>query len=137
MNHLTPLILAAAKPDAHAEPGLNEHALPEHLTFLDPVIEVVLIIGLVLVVAGVILCLYRIVKGPHLADRVLAADALGLQVVGLVLVLAIATRIDAFFDTALTVAIIGFASTVAFGQYIGANAPKPEETDENENQVTS
>ncbi|WP_428389980.1 monovalent cation/H+ antiporter complex subunit F [Mucisphaera sp.] len=112
-----PLLIAAKTAD-----HTNHVAPVDHITFLDPIIMVLLWIGLVAMVAGIILCFYRLLAGPQLADRVLAADALALEVVGLVLILAILTRIDAFFDTALVVAIIGFASTVAFGQYIGARA---------------
>ncbi|MEQ9454124.1 MAG: monovalent cation/H+ antiporter complex subunit F [Phycisphaeraceae bacterium] len=123
MNTTQSLILAAAKPVDDATTNHYGHLPPpDPSTFIDPLITACLWIGVITMFAGILLCLYRIVKGPHLADRVLAADSLGLQVVGLVLVLAIRTRIDAFFDAALTVAIIGFASTVAFGQYIGARA---------------
>lgn len=138
MTPLTSLILAAAGHGAPVhEPGNNTHAVTEVPTFLDPIIGGMLWVGLVVLVVGVCLCLYRVVRGPHLSDRVLAADALGLQVVGIVLVLAIETRIDAFFDTALTVAIIGFASTVAFGQYIGARANSPDAEADRESSVTS
>lgn len=123
MTPITPLLMAAAKPVDGAEGSPTGHLPPpDTATFIDPIITGLLWIGVIIMVVGIVLCLYRMVKGPHLADRVLAADALGLQVVGLVLVLAIRTRIDAFFDAALTIAIIGFASTVAFGQYIGARA---------------
>ena len=123
MNTTSSLILAAAKPVDDADVGQYGHMPPpDAATWIDPLILGCLWLGVITMFIGIVLCLYRVVKGPHLADRVLAADALGLQVVGLVLVLAIRTRIDAFFDAALTVAIIGFASTVAFGQYIGARA---------------
>ncbi|MBL1218225.1 MAG: K+/H+ antiporter subunit F [Planctomycetes bacterium] len=69
---------------------------------------------------GMVLCLYRMLRGPHLADRVLAGDVLSMHVVGLVILLTIRLRTTAFFDAALVVAIIGFASTLAFAQYIGA-----------------
>jgi len=91
-------------------------------------------LGLVLLVLGIHLCLWRMIRGPHLADRVLAGDAMAMLVAGLVLVLAIKYDNAMFYDAALVVAILGFVSTVAFAQYIGAtkkhaNDPKamPEE----------
>lgn len=77
-------------------------------------------LGMITVTVGMLLCLYRMLKGPHLADRVLAGDTLAMHVVAFVVLLAIAMRTTIFFDAVLVVAIIGFASTLAFAQYIGA-----------------
>ncbi len=77
-------------------------------------------IGVVVLIAGILLCLWRMVKGPHLADRVLAGDTMAMLVAGLVIVLAVKYSSGLFFDAALVVAILGFVSTVAFAQYIGA-----------------
>ncbi|MEX0652933.1 MAG: monovalent cation/H+ antiporter complex subunit F [Phycisphaeraceae bacterium] len=82
------------------------------------VMDVAVEIGIGVLVVGIVLCLYRILRGPHLADRVLANDALALHVVGLVIILAIYLRTTDFLDVALVVAIIGFAGTLAFAQYI-------------------
>ncbi len=71
---------------------------------------------------GMALCMYRILRGPHLADRVLAADVFAIQVVGLVLLLALRLRTTVYFDVALVVAIIGFTSSIAFSQYIYASS---------------
>ncbi len=80
---------------------------------------VVVDVGIVLLTIGMLILFYRIVRGPQLADRVLASDAFSLHVVGLVILLAIRLRTEVFFDAAIVVAIIGFASTLAFAQYIG------------------
>ena len=85
-------------------------------------VRLVVDLGAITLVAGVLMCLFRILRGPHLADRVLAADTLSMQVVGLVILLTIRIGTTAFFDVALVVAIIGFATTLAFAQYIGAGA---------------
>ena len=77
-------------------------------------------LGVLTIGVGIILCLYRMLRGPHLADRVLAGDVLSMHVVAMVVLLAIYMGTTVFFDAALVVAIIGFASTLAFAQYIGA-----------------
>ena len=76
-------------------------------------------VGIVTLTIGMLILFYRIVRGPQLADRVLSSDAFSLHVVGLVILLAIRLRTEVFFDAAIVVAIIGFASTLAFAQYIG------------------
>ncbi|MEM9415911.1 MAG: monovalent cation/H+ antiporter complex subunit F [Planctomycetota bacterium] len=77
-------------------------------------------VGVGVLVLAILLCLWRMIRGPHLADRVLAADAMAMLVAGLVVVLAIKLDSAMFYDAAIVVAVLGFASTVAFAQYIGA-----------------
>jgi multisubunit Na+/H+ antiporter MnhF subunit len=100
----------------------------EHVTsVVTPWLNGMLEFGLVLLVLGMVLCIYRLMRGPSLADRVTAADTLALEVIGLVIVLAIRFKTTIFFDAALVVAIVGFASTVAFAQYIGAGGSGEED----------
>lgn len=91
-------------------------------TFL---LDAVIWIGLGTVLLGMGLCLWRLVRGPELADRVLASDSLAIHVVGLVLLLCLQRRSGVLLDAALVVALIGFASTIAFGQYLAAQAARP------------
>ena len=95
-------------------------------------VGVVIEAGIVAVVVGIGLAMYRMVKGPHLADRVLAGDVLSLQVVALVVLLAVDQRRAVSLDVALLVAIVGFASTLAFAQYIGAVRTGPRPPDDGE-----
>lgn len=94
-----------------------------------PILFAIVRAGTGIVVFSIILCLYRMLRGPHLADRVLAGDVLAIQVVALVILLAIHMKMTLFFDAALVVAIIGFASTLAFAQFIG-NHKRDLETQE-------
>lgn len=115
MNHLGSMILTLAEgPAGHEFVSASHAASP-----LQPVLFFVLELGAVLAIAGMMLCLYRMVSGPHLADRVLSGDTLAFQVVGLVILLTVRLESTVYLDAALVVAIIGFASTLAFAQYIG------------------
>ena len=95
-------------------------------------VAVVVEVGILAVVVGIGMALYRMVKGPHVADRVLAGDVLSLQVVALVILLAVDQRRAVSLDVALLVAIVGFASTLAFAQYIGAARGDLQPPDEGE-----
>ena len=116
-----------------AEPGLpamlarTELLTEVHTPLLGPVLHYTVELTIALLVLGMVLCLYRIFRGPGLPDRVLATDALALHVVGLVVALAIYLRTTAFLDVALVVAIIGFAGTLAFAQYIAATGGREEQ----------
>ena len=81
-------------------------------------VGVVVDVGIFGLAVGMVLALYRMMKGPHLADRAIAGALLALLVVGLVVLLAVDQRRAVSLDAALLVAIVGFAATVAFAQYL-------------------
>lgn len=116
-------LIAAAAPHAveaaHTEPSA-----------MFPALLVVTQIGVGVLVLGILLCLYRMIRGPHLADRVLAGDTMAMLVAGLVILLAVKYGTSLFYDAALVVSILGFASTVAFSQYIGAKHKFSDDTPE-------
>ena len=87
-------------------------------------------LGVVPLVAGIGMAMVRIVRGPEVADRVLAADVLSLEVVGLVILLAVDQQRSLSLDAALLVAIVGFASTLAFAQFIGVTRSGSEPPDD-------
>lgn len=115
MNALTaPILIAAA--DASHDAGAVAH----EPSAAEPWLMLGVQVGIGVLVLAILLCLWRMIRGPHLADRVLAADAMAMLVAGLVVVLAIKLGSAMFYDAAIVVSILGFASTVAFAQYIGA-----------------
>ena len=87
-------------------------------------------LGVVTLVAGIGMAMVRMVRGPEVADRVLAADVLSLEVVGLVILLAVDQQRSLSLDAALLVAIVGFASTLAFAQFIGVTRSGSEPPDD-------
>jgi multicomponent Na+:H+ antiporter subunit F len=64
------------------------------------------------------LTVLRLLRGPTVADRVVALDMLALLGIGFIGTAAIATRQYAFLDVAIALALIGFLATVAFARYI-------------------
>jgi multicomponent Na+:H+ antiporter subunit F len=82
-------------------------------------IETYLIWGALGVIGvGILLCTIRAIKGPSLFDRVMAFDAIALNVVGATLLLSIYFRTVAFIDFVLVVALLGFLGTVSFAAYL-------------------
>ena len=74
--------------------------------------------GIAVAFVGMVICLARILRGPHLADRALAADALMTHLVGLVLLFTIRAETLLLFDGVLVLSLLGFVTTVAAAQYI-------------------
>ena len=64
------------------------------------------------------LATWRVVRGPHAVDRVLAMDTLYINAVALVVLLGIRLGTGLLFEAALVIALLGFASTVALGRYL-------------------
>jgi multicomponent Na+:H+ antiporter subunit F len=76
-------------------------------------------LGLALLIAFV-----RLVKGPTLPDRIVAMDLLGVLVVGVIVVLAGSTGVQATLDAAIVIALIGFLGTVAYATYVERGDPE-------------
>lgn len=75
-----------------------------------------LAIGMVL--TAMALTLFRLLRGPGLADRILALDTLGINAIALVVLLGIALGSAAYFEAALILAMMGFVGTVALCKFL-------------------
>ena len=67
---------------------------------------------------AMVLCVWRLVRGPQPIDRVLAVDTLYLNTVALVLLLGIRLQTQLLFEAALIIAMLGFAATVGLARYL-------------------
>lgn len=67
---------------------------------------------------AMLLCAWRLIKGPQSIDRVLAVDTLYINTVALVLLLGIRMQTPLLFEAALIVAMLGFAATVGLSRYL-------------------
>ena len=65
-----------------------------------------------------IFCLWRILKGPTSADRVVAIDILGILVLGFCAILGIPTGRDWYIDIGIAWALQSFISTIALAKYL-------------------
>lgn len=68
--------------------------------------------------AGVGLCVLRVGRGPTHFDRVLALDCLVLNVIGGLLITSMLLATDAFIDTVLLTALFGFIGTISVAAYL-------------------
>lgn len=69
----------------------------------------------------------RVVRGPSLADRVIALDLLSVALVAFAAVYAAQTGEIAFLDVSLALALVAFFTTVVFARYIEQRASTPRE----------
>jgi multicomponent Na+:H+ antiporter subunit F len=71
-----------------------------------------------LLIAAVLLCLYRVARGPSLPDRVVGLDLLSTVTVGFIAVYAVVSEEMIYLDVATVLALIAFLGTVAFAYFI-------------------
>ena len=82
------------------------------------VLDIALNIGVGAVTVAVLLCAWRLLRGPEMTDRLLALDTLYMKAVALIVLLGIRWNTALLFEAALLVAMLGFASTVALARYL-------------------
>ncbi|HYD73055.1 MAG TPA: K+/H+ antiporter subunit F [Candidatus Binatia bacterium] len=84
----------------------------------------VLILGAAILVAQIMLGLamalavWRIVRGPRAQDRVLGLDTLYVTALLMMVTFGIRTGSTLYFEAALVIALLGFASTVALAKFL-------------------
>ncbi len=67
---------------------------------------------------ALLLCVWRLIRGPQVIDRVLAIDTIYINAVALVVLLGIRLQTALLFEAALIMAMLGFVSTVALARYV-------------------
>jgi multicomponent K+:H+ antiporter subunit F len=65
-----------------------------------------------------VLCVYRLIKGPDLPDRILALDTLYVNAVSFLVALGIRNESAVLFEAALLIALMGFVGTVALTRFL-------------------
>lgn len=80
--------------------------------------QTILIIALILFATAIGIVSYRIIKGPTMPDRVVALDAIGVNLISVAAVVSIVLNTRAFLEVILIVGILAFISTIAFSKFI-------------------
>ena len=75
-------------------------------------------IALAILGVSLILSLYRLARGPHLPDRIVALELTSMLSVGIILVLVLRSGVTALLDVAIILALVAFLGTIAFAYYL-------------------
>ncbi len=81
-------------------------------------LDMVVDVGLIALSIAVVLCFYRVMKGPSVPDRALALDTITTNFLGIILLMAIRLRSELYFEVVLVLAILGFLGTTALAKFI-------------------
>jgi multicomponent Na+:H+ antiporter subunit F len=63
-------------------------------------------------------CLYRVVRGPTIADRMVGIDIFGILVVGICVIIAIQTERMFLIDIGIAWIILSFIGTLTLAKYL-------------------
>ncbi|MBA4536031.1 Na(+)/H(+) antiporter subunit F1 [Bacillus aquiflavi] len=80
--------------------------------------EFILKISLIGISISILGLIYRVIKGPSVPDRVVALDAIGINLISMVAIVSILLNTHAFFEVILLIGILSFIGTVAFSKYL-------------------
>lgn len=67
---------------------------------------------------GLLLNLWRLARGPSMADRILALDTMVVNTIALIVLYGISTGLGINFEAAMLFALTGFVGTVALCKYL-------------------
>jgi multicomponent K+:H+ antiporter subunit F len=67
---------------------------------------------------ALLLSLFRLLRGPSSADRILALDTMVINAIALIILFCIHERSSTYFEAALLLATVGFVGTVAYTKFI-------------------
>ncbi|TYC91367.1 Na(+)/H(+) antiporter subunit F1, partial [Novosphingobium sp. BW1] len=78
--------------------------------------NVIIVIALIIVVISMLAMLIRVVLGPSLADRVVALDAIGLQLMAVIALFSILLNIKYMIVVIMMIGILAFLGTAVFSK---------------------
>ena len=84
-----------------------------HLFFEHTIVACLAAIGV-----AALLCLWRLLRGPSLPDRILALDTLYINTLALLVLVGIRLGSTLYFEVALLIALLGFAGTVVLSKFV-------------------
>jgi multicomponent Na+:H+ antiporter subunit F len=85
---------------------------------MDTLVTLLPEIGLLLLVALLLPCVYRLFAGPSAADRLQAVDTITTLLIGIIVLLALVQGAAWLVDIGIALAAFGFIATLALSRYL-------------------
>jgi multicomponent K+:H+ antiporter subunit F len=67
---------------------------------------------------GILMCIWRIARGPTAADRILALDTIVINTIALLILYGVHKGTAIYYEASMLVAMVGFVSTVAYCRFV-------------------
>ncbi|MDZ4348935.1 MAG: K+/H+ antiporter subunit F [Xanthomonadaceae bacterium] len=73
---------------------------------------------MVMLGVALVLNVFRLLRGPTVADRILSLDTLYINTVAMLILFGMRLNTAIYFEAALVIAMLGFVGTVALCKYV-------------------
>ena len=77
---------------------------------------------LVLLVLGAFFCLFRVLRGPSISDRIIAVDVMAVLFSSITALLAFQYKLAYLIDISIALAVISFVATLALAKYLAGRS---------------
>ena len=78
----------------------------------------VLIFAILFLSVTILICMFRAIKGPSAADRLIAVNVIGTKTIVLILIVSFLLHEKYFVDVAIVYALISFLSSIVIAKFI-------------------
>ncbi|HEY9577467.1 MAG TPA: Na(+)/H(+) antiporter subunit F1 [Pseudobacillus sp.] len=75
-------------------------------------------LSLFLITLAMLGFIYRLIKGPTIPDRIVALDAIGVNLIAMIAILSMLFKTYVFLDVILLLGILSFIGTTAFSKFL-------------------
>ncbi len=105
--------------------------ITENVTMLDKIYHGMYIVVLVILAFMLFACLIRAVRGPRIADRIVAVNMMGTMVMVMIAVLSLLLKEGFLIDICLIYAMVSFLAVIVISKvYMGVYEEKKQEEKE-------
>ncbi|MGQ9846184.1 MAG: monovalent cation/H+ antiporter complex subunit F [Bacteroidales bacterium] len=81
-------------------------------------VNIILYTASALIIIGMLLSLWRFLKGPHIVDRVLAFDVMTVSSIAMIAMIAFFNNRIIYMDVALVYGLLSFTGVLVVARYI-------------------
>ncbi|WP_409251835.1 Na(+)/H(+) antiporter subunit F1 [Bacillus sp. SCS-153A] len=81
-------------------------------------LDIIIQISLLAVSISMVGLIYRVIVGPTTPDRVVALDALGVNLIAIIALVSMVLHSKSFLEVILLIGILAFIGTVAFSKFL-------------------
>ncbi len=78
----------------------------------------ILVFSIIFLSATIFICMFRAIKGPSAADRLIAVNVIGTKIIVLILIVSFLLHETYFVDVAIVYALISFLSSILISKFI-------------------
>lgn len=75
-------------------------------------------LALFFIAISTLVALYRLIRGQSIPDRVMALDAIGINIIAIIAILCILHDTKVYLDAMIVIGILSFLGTVALSKFI-------------------